>query len=387
MPTRWHISLFAALATIAICGTPRASASSAPPERTLTVDPVELVAGREVPGKAELAVEREGIAYWFATDQNRAAFEKEPAKFEVADGGACGRMGPLSGLGDARRHAAHAGRIYFFASDGCREAFLKEPALYVETADTMPFGSHEQVLAGRATLDKVVAWAGGAEKLKAIKTYRATAARTETQGDKVWKVTDETVVAFPRRYFQKQAWNDSWYSTASGPAGGSMAKSNGEERIADSRRRAFERTMARWPIVLLKARVDESAGADCPGLVVVGDGEGELAGTPVEYVKVWLNGATSRLTVEKATGKLLQLAFHGRDTTARVGDSVRTYTAYATVDGVTLPTAYTVTFNGKDIPAAGAKVDAFELDAALTAGLFGVAERAEAPVEAPIEAR
>lgn len=370
-------STMAVLAAIAVLGAalggaPAATdAPGAPPERTLTLDCVELVAGRQVPGREELAIEREGIAYWFATPENRAAFEQAPTRFEVADGGACGRMGPLSGLGDARRHAVHDGRIYFFASDGCREAFLKEPALYVEVPDTMPFGSNEQVLAGRATLDKVVAWAGGAERLKAIGTYRATAARTETQGDKVWIVTDETVVAFPRRYFQKQAWNDSWYSTASGPAGGSMATSKGEERIADSRRRAFERTMARWPIVLLKARVDESAGADCPGLVVMGDGEGDLAGTPVEYVKVWLNGATSRLTVDKATGRLLQLAFRGRDATARIGDSVRTYTAYATVDGVTLPTAYTLAFDGKDNPAAGAKVDAFELDAALPSGLFG----------------
>jgi len=50
------------------------------------------------------------------------------------------------------------------------------------------------------------------------------------------------------------------------------------------------------------AYVDESAGPDCPGLVIVGDGEGDLAGVPVEYVKVWLNGATSRLTAGKATG-------------------------------------------------------------------------------------
>lgn len=349
-----------------------ATTVAAPPERTLTVDPVELIAGREVPGKGELTIEREGIEYRFATPENKAAFEKEPAKYEVADGGACGRMGPLSGLGDARRYAVHNGRIFFFASDGCREGFLKDPAAHIETADEKIFGSHEQVLQGRATLDKVVAWAGGAERLKTLTTFRATAARKEMQGDKEWSVTNETAIAFPCKYFQKEAWNEFWYSTASTADGGAMASSKGNERIADSRTRAFNRTMSRWPVVILKAYVDGAPLADCPGLIVIGDGEGTLGDTPVEFVKVWLNGAASRLTIDKTTGKLLQLAFHGRESSMRVADSVRTYTAYATVDGITLPTAYTVWFNGKDLPAAAARIDAFEVNPKLPDSMFEI---------------
>jgi len=51
------------------------------------------------------------------------------------------------------------------------------------------------------------------------------------------------------------------------------------------------------------------------------------------------------------------------------------------VDGVTLPTAYTVAINGKENPAAGAKVDAFELNAAPAPGLFGPAEEASTTAE------
>lgn len=151
-----------------------------------------------------------------------------------------------------------------------------------------------------------------------------------------------------------------------------MGSTKGEERIATSRAHAFRRTMARWPVVILKAHVDKSPQADCPGLIVIGDGEGKLGDTDVEFVKVWLNGAASRWAVDKATGKLLQVAFRGRDSTMKIGDSVRTFTTFATVDGITLPTAYTVQFDGKELAQAAAKVDTFEVNPKLADNVFNV---------------
>lgn len=360
-----------------------ATALSAPPERTLPVDPVELVAGREVPGKPELAVVHEGIEYRFATEQSKEAFEKDRSRYEVFDGGACGAMGALTGMGDARRYAVHGGRIFFFASDGCRATFLKDPAPYIETDDEKVFGSNEQVAAGRAALDRLVTWAGGkggeggkggAERIRGLSTFRASAAKKVEQGGKTNSVTNETVISFPDRYFQKQTWNESWFSTTSGPDGAAMASTKGAERIAAARERAFKRSMARWPIVILKAYLDNAPKADCPGLIVIGDGEGTLDGTPVEHVKVWLNGAASRLTIDKATGRPVQLAFRGRDHTSRVGESVRTFTTFATVEGVTLPTAYTVSFNGKDLHSAASKHDAFEVNPKVEPALFKLPE-------------
>ena len=349
-----------------------ATCFAAPPERTLQVDPVELIAGREVPGKAELVVERDGIEYRFATPESKAAFEKEPAKYEVFDGGACGRMGALSGMGDARRFAVHASRIYFFASDGCRTGFLKDPAKYIEVDDEKVFGSDDNVKKGLVALDRMVTWAGGADRVRAISTYRASVARKEKQGETEYAVTNETVISFPDRYFQKEAWNDSWFSTTSGRDGAAMASAKGAERIAPSRGRAFNRAMARTPIVILKAHVDGAPEADCPGLIVMYDGEGTLGETPVEFVKVWLNGAASRLTIDKASGRLLQLAYHGRDGTMKIGDSVRTFTTWETVDGVALPTAYAVTFDGADAPRSAGKVDAFEINPSLPGDCFQV---------------
>ena len=174
---------------------------AAPPERTLPVDPVELVAGREVPGKPELMIERDGFAYQFATPATKTAFEKDPTKYEVADGGACGRMGPLSGLGDARRYVVHEGRIFLFASDACRAGFLKEPAKHIETEDEKIFGSNEQVERGRVLLDKAVAWSWGAERLRSVKTLRTAAERTEKHGDTDYTIINQTALAFPDRAY------------------------------------------------------------------------------------------------------------------------------------------------------------------------------------------
>lgn len=353
---------------------------AAPPERTLPVDPIELVAGREVPGKPELAIEHEGYEYRFANDANKSRFAQSPSTFEVADGGACGAMGALSGLGDARRYAVHGGRIWLFASDGCRASFLKDPSTRIEGEDPLPTCTPEQVAAGRAIMDRAVAAAGGVDRLRELSTYRAYAARQEPvktrDGERMQRVTNEVAIAFPDRYLQRDAWDEHWYSTTRTSEATSMASASRSEKIATARRRAFDRWTARQPVVLLKAYVDGAAApagaASGRTLIVCADGQGTIDGVAVDFVKVALAGATSRLAVDARTGRLVQLAFHGRDGTTSVGDSVRTYTVHSTVDGITLPIGWTVTFNGKAIPASGVLFDVIEVNPALPAGLFAL---------------
>lgn len=366
-----------------------AGAVAAPPARTLKVDAVELVAGRVVEGKPEHTLERDGIGYLFATAESKAAFEKDPRKYEVADGGACGSMGPMSGVGDARRYAVHEGRIYFFASDGCRRTFLKDPSKCIETDEPPVTGTAEQVAAGKGAIGRMVAWAGGVEKLKSLETYRAAVTTTELSGGKEWTVVKETAVRFPGCFYQKEAWNESWFSTARSPEGGVSATSKGSEKVSEGQRRAFDRWMARWPVVLIKTCADPSA----PGAVVcAGDGEGTVAGVPVEFVKVSQMGANTRLAIEKETGRLVQLGFRGRDGggAGQVGDSVRTFTKYATVGGITLPTAYTVSVNGKEVKGAGLAFETFEVNPKMGDGLFSVQPPPTAhslPRPSPNEAR
>lgn len=78
---------------VASAQTEKPQASCASPERTLSLDVIELSAGREVPGREQLAVLHDGVAYLFSTEANRDRFAKDPRAFEVADGGACGPAG------------------------------------------------------------------------------------------------------------------------------------------------------------------------------------------------------------------------------------------------------------------------------------------------------
>lgn len=343
-----------------------------PPARTLTWDAVELVAGREVQGNPEIAVLREGIAYQFSSPKNKAAFKKSPEKYEAVDGGACGRMGPLSGIGDSRRHVVHDGRIYFFASDACRDAFVKEPARFIESDDAKPTETRDAAREGRAVLDRVVAWAGGAEKIRGIQSYRESSLRAEESGGKTWTVSKVTTAQFPMRCMYRESWNESWFSTIRSEDGGATASEGKHDVIGDSRARAFDRVMSRSLVQVLWAHVNTKPREAATEFFAVYDGEGAVVGAAVEFVTVWLRGAATRFAIEKETGRPVQASFRGRDGTSSIGDAVRTYTAYQTINGVQLPTAYTVVFNGKELPSAAMNMDGFEVNPALPADLFAV---------------
>ncbi|MDX2035936.1 MAG: hypothetical protein SFX72_04745 [Isosphaeraceae bacterium] len=342
-----------------------AAAADPPPSRVFTVDAVALAAGETIAGKPEHRAEHEGFVYQFATPENLAAFRAHPERFAAADGGACGRMGPLSGVGDARRYTVHAGRLYFFASDGCLAGFIKNPSACIETDDPPLTASTERLRLGLERLDKVVAWAGGAERLRSLKSWREGFARTQTINGRKWKVTHDFAARFPDRFVERDGWDDSVYATVRGPRSAAMVGSKGVEPLGDDRIRAFDRKLARSLAVLLVAHARGGTNDRPEAPIVVADGEGELDGLEVEHLLIHHRGATSRFTIDRATGKPLRQEFRGRDGTASVLDITRIYTAEAVVDGVRLPTAYRVEAGGKTIESAARAVDRFEVDPAL----------------------
>lgn len=110
------------------------SAPAAPPiapvpARVMPADPVLLQSGKVVAGDPKLAELFDGNFYLFQDESTRGTFRADPLRYAAQDGGACGRMGPLGGLGDARKYALQDGLLYFFASDDCMKAFRAEPKL------------------------------------------------------------------------------------------------------------------------------------------------------------------------------------------------------------------------------------------------------------------
>ncbi len=330
-----------------------------PASRTLSVDVVELVAGREALGLAEHGVMREGVLYLFANGENKKAFEASPAKYEVADGGACAKMGPLSGMGDARRHAVHGGRLYFFASDSCRETFLKDPAAHIELDDARPEGTEESQASGRQALERWAAYAGG-EAVQGLRTYRHEISRMVRQGEKDWTVRDEVSIEFPGRFFSRNSWGEEFvYDTISAPEGGAMGKPGTRERVAESRARAHTRMLARLPVVILRGRGEN-------GFVAVG----EKGPEGVDRVRVWLHGASTRLDIDRATGRLISMRYTAREGTQKIVEVERVFTEEATHAGVTLPAAWKDTVGGKEREPV--RLKKVEINPALEDGLFRV---------------
>jgi YHS domain-containing protein len=242
-----------------------ASALGAPPERTLVFDPVELVAGREAEGDGSLAVEHEGYEYRFVSRENLARFLDDPWRFAAADGGACGRMGPLSGLGDARRHLVVDGRIWFFASDGCRDGFRADPERCIERADPVPVGDDDERARAAEVLSRMVAWAGGRDAVGAVRSYRhAIRDEFEREGG-TGEHVKEVRAAFPDRFLASDRWDErSWSRCVVGDRG--LARSpDGAAPLARDRTAAFSRRMARLPISLIVLGADPDAVAFARG--------------------------------------------------------------------------------------------------------------------------
>ncbi len=370
------LGLILSLATLTACAKgPRhaalAACDDAPESRILTIDVVEAAQGRTIEGTRDLALFHEGIVYRFASPKNRATFERDPSRFEVADGGACGRMGPLSGTGDARRHTVHRGRVYFFASDACREAFVQSPARYIETPDERPAGTPEELERGRAVLATLIEWAGGESRIRSITSYRERTERTVESAGTTYTVTHEFAAIVPDRFREWESWNESWFSTIRTADGAAMGSSRRHEPMARSRANAFDRVLARHPVVILTDAIRDSRSGST--FIAIAKGSGKIGERTVDHLVVWTRGATTTLSIERGTGHLVQARFHGRDTGTSVGEIVREYTRDATVDGVRLPTAFTVSHNGARVPGADSSIDAFEINPMLEDAIFDLA--------------
>lgn len=101
-------------------------------------DPIDLIQGKETPGKPELSAALGRHTYRFSTQGHLELFKKDPYQYGVQHGGACGKMGATTGKGSPDRWAVVDGKIFLFASDGCRTTFLENKASYFRARRGVP---------------------------------------------------------------------------------------------------------------------------------------------------------------------------------------------------------------------------------------------------------
>ncbi|MFN0137652.1 MAG: hypothetical protein ACKVS9_16225 [Phycisphaerae bacterium] len=332
--------------------------------RTFAVDPVELLAGRETKGDEAIALSHGMYNYHFVSAASKAAFEKHPDKYEVQLGGACGRMGPLSGYGRGDIYAVHDGRIYLFASKQCRESFLKAPEKLLEGDDAPPKRDAAAEKRGRELIDLAVKHAGGSQ-IDEIKTYQQRIGRTEKHGDKDYRVVNAMMFAFPDRVRLEEWWDETTYGhVVVGESGFGFANKAVEDMpLVQQQVRAVRRMSNRTPIAILRARTR----AD---FIAIADGSQTVGETSVERVTLYFDGCKMTLLIDPANGRLLGLETRMRAPSMAIGDARITYVEERTVEGVTLPCAWRIEHDGKASDAPPTKLTTIEINAELPAALF-----------------
>ena len=332
------------------------------------LDPVLLLQGKEAQGDEAHSVTRGRFRYLFAGAETKAAFEREPARYEIQLGGTCARMGP-STQGNPDLYAVHGGRIYLFGSPACAKAFKEGPDKYLETAGAWAAGgasapTEESRRKGRALVDQAVEAVGGAARLDALVSYQEKATTSAHSPQGVTEVKTSLTRVYPGKSREERTLSFGTIATVVTPAGGffATARGGGDDMI-DEQRAAYEKQFARNVISLLRARRDAGFAASAAGT-------GKAGETAVEQVDVSARGSAARLGIDPATGRVLSLAYRGRGPGGMFGDIVQTFSDFRAVEGLTLPFKTAATFNGEPSPAHSSTVESIVINAPVPPSVF-----------------
>src|SRR5262245_33865576 len=340
------------------------------------LDPVMLAQGKEAQGEPNLTVTRGKFRYMFANAENKAAFEQDPARYEIQLNGACARMGaPVTGNPDL--YTVHKGRIYIFGSTNCKKLFVAEPEKYLDPGDASSVtaaAAPEALKRGGALIDKAIAAMGGATKIDGLTSYREKSVTLETRGpnnDVEAKVNLDLLIAFPDRFrlaLSVPSYNDPSVMIQPvmvlAPGDGFMiVPPRGVRPLPAEARTEQEEQIQRKPLSILRGR--HGAGFKSAAI-----GPGKAGETAVEKVTVEFAGARYTLGVDPATGRILSLSYKRRGPQGNFGEFVQSFSDFRAVDGLTLPFKVTATFDGQPWKDQSSTVESIVINGEIGAALF-----------------
>ena len=306
---------------------------------TIEVDVVQLLrSGKEVSGLSKYFVDREGYRYLFSSEANRAAFKADAKRFEVQLGGACGKMGELSGRGSVKRFAVVNGRFYVFASDGCRENFLKNPEGHLEEDAPRPTGTSDQEKLGRQLMAKAEKWSG----IEAAKgrTLEVVFRSTYKSGSQEFPMALIDIFTGQSGFQAISTYYKTTYSDSIiGGDAFSIDSAGAKDPMVPAWKRSLERLRAKKIFYILTHWRDR--GSLVLGHPIV-NGKAK--------VTVHLDGVTNYIHVEATTGKIVAHEFPSRDSKGIFGLARCDFTSYSSDGGVTLPSGWTSSMNGNPQP-------------------------------------
>lgn len=345
------------------------------------LDPVMLVQGKEVQGNLKITVTRGNFEYMFASETNKATFEKDPARYEIQLNGACARMGPLVN-GNPDLYTVYKGRIYIFGSGDCKTRFEAAPAKYLESEGGAPPKialTPEALNKGQALIEKAVTAMGGPTLIDSLANFqeKSTTTQSRQQGD--IEVKSDLVILFPDRIRLDQVQPDYMNPTVMRQGGIVITQgeavafgSNGIRPLPDAFRVNQEREINQRPLTILRARKNATFKAAATGTATVGE-------TVVEQVAAVIGDANYTLGIDPASGRILSLAYRRRGPGGDYGQLVKVFSDFRKVGGVTLPFKVTATFNDQPWKEQSSNIESISVNGKIDPALFEKPTTARTP--------
>jgi zinc protease len=211
---------------------------------------------------------------------------------------------------------------------------------------------------GTALLKKIQDFVGGKAALDAVKAMHVVTTATLTAPQGEMQMDTDAIVVFPesRRATLKMPMGE--MTMVLTPEASFAITPMGTRDLPQSQRDAL-RAENRQEIVMI-AKYPERYTVTAGGTEKVGNVDGQV-------LQVSFDGETVRFVIDPATGKPLRKIARGRGPMAQ-GDQITDYTEYKTFGGITVPTAFTVTSNGKTV--ATGKLTTLEVNPAVDAKIW-----------------
>jgi YHS domain-containing protein len=310
---------------------------------TLHVDAVELIGGREVNGLQQYSVRHAGYIYLFVNAANRETFADDPGRYEIQLGGACARMGPLSGRGRTDLFTVLDGKIYIFASESCRTTFLAGPERVLDSPDSPPVVTSEAREKGKALLAKALLALGGETAVDGVISYQEVVEKeSEYQGRNV-RVGKSFTLLFPEAVRVDDRWDIHQWTMLHSPDASFFLSSDGRREMVESQRAAMVKEMTHNVVYLLRQR-------NRPDFVCAAAGEGMAGAKSVELLLVHVNGLSQILGISPRSGRILSQKYRERGPAMFLGEAEFHFSDFIRVGELILPSTVSALFDGKIVP-------------------------------------
>lgn len=316
------------------------------------LDPIALAEGKEVAGKESIEAAFGLFQYRFASEENKAKFLKDPEAHGIQFGGACGKMGPFSGMGSPERFLVFDKRIYVFASDGCRESFKRAPKEFIELPNPAPTGTEEEMALGKAYVELALRGFGGKEKVDGLKTLEVLESHTYLQGGKEYVYPHRLTMRFPLEVRVEDDFGSLYGFVVSGDKAAQFEKTD-QWLLEPLVRDVARRQVLRYPLVMLKNR-------DSKDFVAIGRKDPPGGDAATIALDVSLHGATSRWRIEPKSGRVISVQFDARR--GINGKNRVDYSDFKEVDGLVLPHSRKIYFNEKEVTSPEIRLEKYVID-------------------------